>query len=102
MAKYEIEFKNIKRRSEEWLETIEFDWPAFNKTAFDNVVCTLFFYAAQSIDYKMLDAIVNRDGKEVLHFVMDTHVDGSTIYADLKVARPREKYRFLRRMMIAQ
>lgn len=102
MAKYEIEFKNIKRRSEEWLETLEFDG-AFTKTAFENVVCTLFFYAAQkSIDYKMLDAIVNRDGKKVLHFVMDTHVGGSTIYADLKVARPREKYRFLRRMMIAQ
>ena len=100
MAHYEVEFKNIKRRSEEWLETIEFEG-AFTKTAFENVVCTLFFYAAQSIDYKMLDAIVNRDGKKVLHFVMDTHVDGSTIYADLKVARPREKYCFVRRMMIA-
>ena len=102
MAHYEVEFKNIKRRDSEWLETLEFDWPAFTKTAFDNVVCTLFFYAGLGSKYKMLDAIVNRDGKKVLHLVMDTHVDGSTIYADLKVARPREKYRFLRRMMIAQ
>ena len=101
MAHYEVEFKNIKKRDTEWLETHEFDWPFFTKTAFDNVVCTLFFYAAQSTDYNNLDAIVKRDGEKVLHFTMDTKTDGSTVYSILRAARPREKYRYIRTMIVA-
>jgi len=102
MAQYKITITNQKRRSQELLEIREYDnAPIFSKSMYKYTVASMFFYAAQSIDYKCLDAIVERDGKKVLHLVMDTRVDGSTIDAILKAARPREKYRYIRTLNIA-
>lgn len=103
MAQYKITITNQKRRGQELLEIHEYDGaPCFSKEQYENTIASLFFYAAQSIDYKCLDAVVERDGQKVLKMVMDTHVDGSTIYSILKAARPREKYRFIRRMTVAE
>lgn len=103
MAQYKITITNQKPRSEELLEIREYDdVPIFAKSMYENTVAAMFFYAAQSIDYKCLDAVVERDNQKVLHMVMDTNVDGSTIYSILRAARPREKYQFIRKMMIAE
>ena len=102
MAQYKITINNQKPRSQELLEIHEYDEaPCFFKSMYENTVASLFFYAGQSIDYKCLDAVVERDGQKVLHLVMDTRDDGSTINAILKAARPREKYRYIRTMNIA-
>ena len=103
MAQYKITITNQRPRKSECLEIHEYhDAPAFSKGMYNNTIASLFFYAAQSIDYRCLDEIVERDGTKILHLVMDTHVDGSTIYSILKIARPREKYRFLRTMIVAE
>lgn len=102
MAQYKITIINQKPRKSECVEIHEYDnAPIFSKSMYDNTVASMFFYAAQSVDYRCLDATVERDGEKILHLVMDTHVDGSTIYSILKVARPREKYRFIRTMTVA-
>ena len=99
---YKITITNQKARGEELLEIHEYDGtPIFSKAMYDNTIAAMFFYAAQSIDYRCLDAIVERDGVEVLHLIMNTHADGSTIYSVLKAARPREKYRYIRTMIVA-
>lgn len=101
MAQYKITITNQKPLFQEPLEIHEYDGSlCFSKSMYENTVASMFFYAAQSIDYKCLDAFVERYGQEVLHFVMDTIVDGSTIDAILTAARPREKYRFIRMMNI--
>lgn len=103
MAQYKITITNQKPRKSECIEIHEYsDAPIFSKSMYGNTVASLFFYAAQSINYRCLDAIVERDGEKVLHFVMDTYVDGSTIYSILKIARPREKYRVIRTMTVAE
>ena len=103
MAQYKITITNQKRRSQELLEIHEYEnAPFFSRSMYENTVASMFFYAAQNIDFRFLDAVVEREGEKVLHLVMDTTQDGSTVYSILKVARPREKYRFIRKMIVAE
>ena len=103
MSQYKITITNLKPSGqEELIELHEYDNALFfSKSMYENTITGMFFYAAQSIDYKHMNAVVERDGATVLHLIMDTYVDGSTIYTALRIARPREKYQHVRTMTVA-
>ena len=53
--------------------------PFFTKQQYDIVVSELFFWAAQSIEYKALTAKVFRDDVLVMTINCDTKTDGARI-----------------------
>lgn len=104
MSTYAIIIENVTRTGYEPVELHEYsDVPCFCKSMYENTVAAMFFYAAQSIEYKQLVATVSKDGKFVMLFAMHTYVDGSQIWATLAVMRPGDKLPLhLRTMIIAE
>ena len=104
MSTYTIRIENVTRTGTEPVELHEYsDVPCFCKPMYENTVAAMFFYAAQSIEYKHLIATVSKDGKIVMLFAMSTRVDGSEIWATLAAMRPGDRQPLhLRTMNIAE
>lgn len=103
MSNYAIRIENVTRTGYEPVELHEYsEVPCFCKSMYENTVAAMFFYAAQSIEYKHLLATVSKDGNIVMTFAMSTHVDGSQIWATLAGMRPGDKQPLhLRTMIVA-
>lgn len=104
MSNYAIRIENVTRSGYEPVELHEYsNVPCFCKSMYKNTVAAMFFYAAQSIEYKHLNATVSKDGKIVMLFAMSTRADGSEIWATLAGMRPGDKQpHHLRTMNIAE
>lgn len=104
MSTYAINIENFTRTGSEPVELHEYsDVTCFCKSMYENTVAAMFFYAAQSIEFKHLIATVSKDGQIVMLFAMSTYVDGSRIWATLAGMRPGDSHPLpLRTMMIAE
>lgn len=103
MKTYRIEIVTHKRRSSEIAEIIECERPMFTHRDFKRwVIDELFYFAAQGKEYSFLTAAISCDGEKIVTVRCLTEVDGSTITAYMALARPREVYRKLRTMVIAE
>ena len=61
------------------------EWNAkhLTKERFRQVIGELFFWAAQSYEYKNMKAVIERNGKEIMTIICETITDGSTIISYL-------------------
>ena len=102
MNNYSIDIYRVGRKGRELVMRMEFPRERFtNREYKDILIPALFDLACEGDHYKRLDAVVMRDGTKVWTVCSDTKVDGSTITAYIKAARPREIFRPLRAMRIA-
>ena len=102
MNKYKIETFSCRRKGEEPLVLLEFERERFTYREYkDLLLSTLFDLAGTSYEYKHIGARVFCNDNKVLTMYCDTTVDGSTITAHIKAARPREKFCHIRDMIIA-
>lgn len=102
MKKYNVTFISTDRNgiTDHLVEEISFTDRFFSRERFQSVVGGLFFWAAQSIEYKDIRAIVTCDDFITFIIHCKTTVDGSTIWADLSIDNGGEAKHY-RRMTIA-
>lgn len=101
MSTYTIRIENVTRTGTEPVELHEYsDVPCFCKSMYENTVAAMFFYVAQSFEYKHLIATVSKDGQIVMLFAMSAHVDGSRVWATLAGMRPGDSQPLTLRTMI--
>lgn len=102
MKNYSIDIYRITRKGRELVMRMEFPRERFTAREYkDYLIANVFMLAGESIDYKHLVAEAKCNGKKFLTVYCDTKMDGATITAYLKAARPREIFRPLRVMEIA-
>lgn len=100
---YSVDFYRVGRKGEEWKLTLETPATCFTSKQFkDHVVRPLFDLTSEGIQNAHLVAYVKCEGKKFLTVRCDTVMDGSTITAYLKAARPREVFWPVRAMVVAQ
>lgn len=104
MKMYTVDFENVTRGQlkDRHLQAFEFSGNCFPREHFSNIIRDLFWHAAQSIDFKHLRAIAKCDGEEIFTVKCDTTVDGSRIWADISMAKPHDRFRYIRTMCIAE
>ena len=100
MKKYKVTLISEEGCVDYFVEEMRFTDEYFSRERFQSVVGSLFFWAAQSIEYKDIRAIVTCD--DFITFIVHcvTTVDGSTIWADLSIDNGEEAKHY-RRMTIA-
>lgn len=104
MKTYTVDFENVTRGQlkDRFLQAFEFKGEFFPREHFSNIIRDLFYAAAQSIDFKHLRATAKCDGEEIFTVKCDTTVDGSRILADISMAKPHDRFRYVRTMCIAE
>ena len=101
MKNYKIDFLVEKRRGEFLVSRMEMEREQFTTSEYKVCIKTLFEIACRGIEFQYLTAKISCDGNKFLTIRCNTEVDGSDITAYIFAARPREKYRYLRKMVIA-
>jgi len=101
MDKYTVRIINETKEEPELVELWELERRHFSRQDFRNIIYTLFYYAAESIDYAALTAQILKEGKEAFTTRCDTASSGSSIWSMISVARPSEKYYPVRMMAVA-
>lgn len=103
MKRYSIDFVQTTRKGEELALRMEFEREFFSNREYRNyLICTLFDLACEGIEYAHLTAYLKCEGETIMTAKCDTETDGETITAYICAARPREKFRPMRTMVIAQ
>lgn len=100
---YSIDFYSQKRRGDEF--ELRLEWPSqyFSSRQYkEYLIQSLFNLAAEGCHNEHLVAYVKRDGEKILTVYCDTVMDGSTVTAYLRAARPREVFWPLRTMVIGE
>lgn len=100
--KYEIDFFLVKPRSEKIIAHTEIEAEHITGREYKEILGTLFQFACRGIKYKWLVATVKRNGEKIMTIRGYTECDGPEIRTSMAIARPREKYRRVRIMTIAE
>ena len=81
MNTYTITFWDDTKNED--LEIHEMNRKRFTKREYDNVILTLFYFAAQSIDFRNIHAEIRCNGEEIFRIYCKTRTDGSNITAQM-------------------
>ena len=103
MKTYSIEVMRVLRRGEAFALGLKWDADCFTSLNYKtHLISSLFDLACMGCDYNHLTAYVKCNGETILIARSDTVVDGSTITAYITAARPAEKFRPVRAMVIGE
>lgn len=103
MNTYTITTYLITRKGREIIEIVEFERARWTSREYKEILLpNLTWLAGRGIEYCWLDAEIRRNGELILDVRCDTRMHGSTITATIAAARPRERYRRLRTMTLAE
>ena len=101
MKNYRIDILVEKRRGEFLVSRTEIEREHFTINDYKDCVKNMFEIACRGYEFQYLVARISCDGSKFVTLRLNTEVDGSDINAYLFSARPREVYRFVRKMNIA-
>lgn len=101
MKTYRIVVDRHTNKGTQILLRIDMQRDHFQRKDFAIVLDAMFELAAEGIENKTLTATVQCNGQKIFTVRGLTEVDGSTIYVNMDIARPREKFRRVRCMNIA-